>query len=379
MTDLQEKLEALKAKRNKPASTSSFQSTSPEPNILVPSSSSPVAPTPSSSKFINHAPAPPPARSYNSGFIPSSGLSGLPNTGSPSSIMSALAGRKDEGKRATNGNGTSSLSYEVSSDLSPTTPRPLGRLKARYTDDTPSPSEPKRTPSLIAVAKATHNDQEEEKIKRISAQFRSLTRPEITAVLRRYQSNEDLAMEEIRTMELQRKRSGDQGVTGNGHGSSHPIPVQNSSSPIISHAPPKIYADVKRSSKPKKNERSSIYANRGSKKKDPDDSESEGAMSEADSEMDWSGDEGRRRKRRKGDELDPEGEALKAFNEVTAEVLTGTIGECSTIDHESYFNRTCALSCTRSPPQLSASAEAIPPESCAEGSCISYLLLTCGG
>jgi SWI/SNF-related matrix-associated actin-dependent regulator 1 of chromatin subfamily A len=45
--------------------------------------------------------------------------------------------------------------------------------------------------------------------------------------------------------------------------------------------------------------------------------------------MDWSGDDGPKRKRRKGieQEMDAEGVALKAFNENAVEELTGTIGE----------------------------------------------------
>lgn len=112
-----------------------------------------------------------------------------------------------------------------------------------------------------------------------------------------------------------------------------------------------------RPSKPKKNAISAIYANRdkpvtkavpvvpvasassistthSTKKKRNSGSESEAdaGASDEESEMDWSGDEGRKRKKRKGneeeDELDAEGAALKAFNEVTADVLTGTIGQC---------------------------------------------------
>jgi SWI/SNF-related matrix-associated actin-dependent regulator 1 of chromatin subfamily A len=47
------------------------------------------------------------------------------------------------------------------------------------------------------------------------------------------------------------------------------------------------------------------------------------------SEGSWSGDEGRRKKRKRGNEpeVDGEGEAFKAFNEAAPEVLTGTIGE----------------------------------------------------
>ena len=67
------------------------------------------------------------------------------------------------------------------------------------------------------------------------------------------------------------------------------------------------------------------------KRRDPDDVESAPEVSDdsdGESEMDWSGDDGPKKKRRKGNdpEVDAEGEALKAFNEVAVEVLTGTIG-----------------------------------------------------
>jgi SWI/SNF-related matrix-associated actin-dependent regulator 1 of chromatin subfamily A len=107
------------------------------------------------------------------------------------------------------------------------------------------------------------------------------------------------------------------------------------SSPIV--VPPSP-APVRPPPKAKKNEKSAIYANRtggSGRRRDPD-SESEaeeepviaGGVGSDDSEMDWSGDEGRKKKRRRGnDELDAEGAAVKAFNEDTVELLTGTIGE----------------------------------------------------
>ena len=86
--------------------------------------------------------------------------------------------------------------------------------------------------------------------------------------------------------------------------------------------------------KPRKNEKSTIYANRdrgtNGKRRDPNESESGKEVSDdGESEMDWSGDDEPKRKRRKGNgpEMNAEWEALKAFNEVSAEVLTGTIGE----------------------------------------------------
>ena len=108
--------------------------------------------------------------------------------------------------------------------------------------------------------------------------------------------------------------------------------------------------------KPKKNEKSSIYANRKgkkSRKRDPDEDSSEedtaededddsdddnggrgrgGGGSGSDSEGGWSGGGRKKKKRRYADpdeesaeEEGAEGVALKAFNEDTAEMITGTI------------------------------------------------------
>ena len=110
--------------------------------------------------------------------------------------------------------------------------------------------------------------------------------------------------------------------------------------------------------KPKKNENSRIYANRAAKankksrKRDPDESEESaeeldddeeeeegdvdmGGGSGSDSEAAWSGDDKRKKKKRRTyadpdaeseeDEEGAEGVALKAFNEDTAEMITGTI------------------------------------------------------
>lgn len=105
--------------------------------------------------------------------------------------------------------------------------------------------------------------------------------------------------------------------------------------------------------KPRKNENSRIYANRGGKKKsrkrDPDESdtaeeESAEEVDDEDEEMDmgsdsdsdagWSGAGRKKKKRRTYEDPDAESEedeesaeavALKAFNEDTAEMITGTI------------------------------------------------------
>lgn len=140
----------------------------------------------------------------------------------------------------------------------------------------------------------------------------------------------------------------------NANAPSPTAPSRQSSTATVTSVDPSAQL-LPRLTKAKKNANSRIYANRDkpavpvaplasassmsstthstqSKKKRNSGSESEAELgSEEESDMDWSGDEGRRKKRRKGndeeDELDAEGAALKAFNEVTADVLTGTIGE----------------------------------------------------
>lgn len=111
----------------------------------------------------------------------------------------------------------------------------------------------------------------------------------------------------------------------------------NTVRPHVSSPAPAHISAVK-ANKPKKNDESRIYANRENghkgKRRDPDESESEAEAlgSDGDSENDWSGDDGgRKRKKRRmdddDDDVDAEGAALKAFNEATVDVLTGTIGK----------------------------------------------------
>lgn len=116
------------------------------------------------------------------------------------------------------------------------------------------------------------------------------------------------------------------------------LPVASTSSPIPSSTVPRPSTATLHTASPRvqvpqgksrKNENSAIYAKRGNdgKKRNASGSESEGKMSDAESEMDWSDEEGPRRKKKKNEDvMDPETVALKAFNSQTAEELTGTIG-----------------------------------------------------
>ncbi len=148
-------------------------------------------------------------------------------------------------------------------------------------------------------------------------QFRKVKRLLIAQAVRRHPGDPDRAINEVEYLNDQARSLSPESdfVT---------VPT-----PVVARPPP---PSPKHIPKPKKNEKSAIYANRQStngKKRDPDDSESEEVVSDGDSELDWSGDDGPKKKRRRGNgsEVDAEGEALKAFNGVLAEELTGTIGK----------------------------------------------------
>jgi SWI/SNF-related matrix-associated actin-dependent regulator 1 of chromatin subfamily A len=119
----------------------------------------------------------------------------------------------------------------------------------------------------------------------------------------------------------------------------HTHTSSNTIRPHVS-SPAPAHSSAVKANKPKNNEKSRIYANREnghkSKRRDPDESESEAEAqgSDGDSENDWSGDDGGRKKKKRRmnddeDDVDAEGAALKAFNEATVDVLTGTIGKSS--------------------------------------------------
>ncbi|WWC60156.1 uncharacterized protein I303_102720 [Kwoniella dejecticola CBS 10117] len=264
--------------------------------------------------------------------------------------------------------------------LSPSSPQPLSRLKPRKYADPDEPDSPvqplsrssgangipsspisssSRPPSLVLAAQKEEEKKIVEMADRLTLQFRSTPRNMILSLLRKFPDDPGRAINQIHAINDRNRTMSTASATATasttaspssasatpprfeafqpnrvkplpqaGQGHYRPTLVQRpsastSSLPSIPRQPPK----------PKKNEKSSIYANRASngKRRDPDETSSggEGEMSDGDSEGSWSGDEGRKRKRRKGDqEVDAEGEALKAFNEVDADMLTGTIA-CS--------------------------------------------------
>lgn len=317
-------------------------------SVLVPSSSTSFPP-----RFPDGAQrgSPQPGPSYSSGpsLIRSSNIWGLHANGSSSSsgfpgsplaVVSAIHNRRaaeDLPRKA----GESSLSYEPSlSDLSPSSPQPLSRLKARYTDTTPTkPSlgessriPVSRSPSLVAAAQQQINADEEKLIGRLAIQFSRVKRSIIASCVRRHAGDPDRAINEVQYINEQgRSVSPESDYVSSPARPAVPASrpaIPRPPVPVVTQPPPPAPRPIP---KPKKNEKSAIYANRGSsgKRRDPDDSELEADGSGGESEMDWSGDDGPKRKRRKGieQEMDAEGVALKAFNENAVEELTGTIGE----------------------------------------------------
>ena len=193
-------------------------------------------------------------------------------------------------------------------------------------------------------------------MKTISSQFGNVPRSNIQDFIRKHGTSQETAEKVQELSENLAQRTLSSSSASSSTGTSRPSPAHPyhppnlvPSSKLATSSP--LASPVKQR-KPRKNEKSRIYANRDrgnrpdpddeeevseapvklkKKRKDPDESESEAGENASDAESDegsWSGDEGRRKKRFKGgeDELDAEGEALKAFNEVDEAMLTGTIG-----------------------------------------------------
>ncbi|KAK8861446.1 hypothetical protein IAR55_002265 [Kwoniella newhampshirensis] len=383
-------LNALKARKQGKSITPQPTSdrSSPDPStVLIPASSSPAGPDFSNrSRYLaagtnghgtsgvvngtkltygGGAPAVP-------GVIPSSGIGrkmenghgqGQAFTGSPQDVLKALHSRHASSNDQPS---TSTTAPRVASlvDLSPSSPQPPSRLKARYADpdeaDPPTPtkrtsfapsspsssSSVSRQPSLVLAARSQQDEQEDLLASRLQAQFSNVPRTQIVSLLRKFPGNPDRAINQIQYIDSIRGEQPSPVASPSSYRSSvptsapqfvpskpklpgqiRPIIVQRPSQP----PPAPVVVRPRAPPKPKKNEKSSIYANRASngKRRDPDESESANEASDGESDGSWSGDEGRKRKRRKGDpEVDAEGEALRAFNEVDADMLTGTIA-CS--------------------------------------------------
>lgn len=289
---------------------------SPDPAVLVPSSS----------------PVKPPTHKTGSTFIPSSNLARGPPVGSPHSVITSIS------RGTANGNGTARAPINVA-DYSPSSPQPFSRLKPRY--DTESPTKPgafpvagssRKAPSLIAAAKATHDQAKEARISRFRNQFPKVPRHIIAQTLDRHTDDASL-MEDLgelnRKAEVLSSQQSSQSSKLNlsPYAFQPKMPAGSSTSSLQSIPPtsPKVVKQVKRS----KNEKSTIYRNREKgRKRDPDE-DSNTDFTDEDSEG-WSDEDSRKKKRRRAseDEVDAAAAALRGFNKDEASTLLGTIA-CS--------------------------------------------------
>ncbi|RXK41229.1 hypothetical protein M231_01379 [Tremella mesenterica] len=368
----QSALASLVAKRTgNPPSALPPALVSPErsPNhILVPSSSSPVVPT-TSNYFKTSTGAIPSSNLNRSNGFPSNGTSSFNSSGSPGSVINAIHQRHNPVQQQHPPGQRGSLSYQTVSrpslGSSPASPAHPNRLKPNY-NDTPTKSSPSSTnpsqlspqiPGLIQAAKEKYQSPkpqpyysapEESLISQLALRFRHLDRDIIVECVRR---NRDQRLQAIREVETIATRKGiPEFVTFKPNGAStvgkiHPPPASRQPSNLgtSSSLPSSYPKPTPKPSKPKKNEKSRIYAHRTNdngkhKRRERDGSESDAQISEAESEQVWSGDEGPQRKKRRGPSPtgDPETEALKAFNRQTSELLTGTIA-CSTAQAETII------------------------------------------
>jgi hypothetical protein len=267
-------------------------------------------PSPDSRSYPTHRP----------NVIPSSNLSrNGPNDashGTPDGVMRSMMARKEEKTK-----GRSDLAGEDKPLPSLTslfdTP-PSGSASRIHQTSSPSLSRTK-TPSLVAAAQASSSDSTDIAfISRLVSQFPSVSRSRVVNLLEYHRDDKAKVSLEVRRIdrELKLKAAGQLAPTVDPSAPARNLHVR---APVVHPSPVK----------PKKHQSSAIYNNKGNegKKRRGHDSESEGQMSDAESEMDWSDEEGPRKRKKKNDEVvRPEKAALKAFNDATVEELTGTIG-----------------------------------------------------
>ncbi|WVO18027.1 hypothetical protein L204_105725 [Cryptococcus depauperatus] len=324
-----EALEALKRKRAAVSRPSIERSPSIEPitdsHILVPASSPAKTPQPSESRYFSSEQAEQSGNAtyggMKNGVLPSSNIGRkekLPVlNGSPQDVLRAIHGHN----KAVTSSHYEQASSAATNLFSPDTPGPPRNLKARGLDpdeESPikSPSNPNavesstssRQPGLVIAAQSARSGNEEKMLKGLEQKFPNVPKSTILTLLRKYQDNPDKAINQIAHVN---------GVRLASNSVSMPHPSNRSDVIVITDSSPMALA------KSKKNENSSIYANR---KRHRRGSTSEEEHSGGSSEDEWSDGEGSS-KRRKGDPnvLDAESAALKAFNEVDAEALIGTI------------------------------------------------------
>ncbi|WVQ78767.1 hypothetical protein IAT38_000858 [Cryptococcus sp. DSM 104549] len=219
-------------------------------------------------------------------------------------------------------------------DSSPDTPRPRQRLKKRYHDpDEDSPVKPtsaagagagsassgaSRTPSLLLAAEADYKEGEERMVKRLVEQFPLVRRSVVVQLLRKNPGNPDLAINQIQHLNNLEEKS------------SYTAPSVVAPKPVPARAPAPAPAPVKAKpapkpvspAKPKHNETSTIYDNRTAGKRQ---TRARSPEAEVFSDSGSSDDEARIKRRRTSEERDAAEATIKAFNEESAEMISGTI------------------------------------------------------
>jgi len=195
---------------------------------------------------------------------------------------------------------------------------PNGSASRVHQTSSPSLSRNK-TPSLVAAAQASSSESTDAAfISRLVSQFPSVSRSRVINLLDLHRDDKAKVSLEVRRIdrELKSRAAGSTSTVD----PSVPARALHVRAPVLHPSPVK----------PKKHHSSAIYNNKGNegKKRRGHDSESEGQMSDAESEMDWSDEEGPRKKKKKNDDVvRPEKAAFQAFNDATVEELTGTIGQ----------------------------------------------------
>ncbi|XAO26964.1 hypothetical protein I312_105805 [Cryptococcus bacillisporus CA1280] len=297
-------LEALKRRKatqsRPPISRSPSVESIQDSDVLVPPSSSPAR-TPQHSKYFT---------------------SRLPQKNEKSASVKDTPDRRADAGRDEKYSSLNGSPSEVLRAIHRHSPQPLRRPKPRYADpdEEESPVKPAlaapstissvRQPSLVLAAQSARDDQEEKMIQRLANQFPNVKRSIISSLLQKYPGNPDRAINQIHYANQMKAEEGSKISIATTSKTSGPLPV--SASPATFNSKSK-----------KKNENSTIYANRKRNRRS-DGSEEEFSGSE--SEDDFSdGEDGRKRRKGEDDEPDAEDAALKAFNEESVETLTGTI------------------------------------------------------
>jgi hypothetical protein len=248
--------------------------------------------------------------------------------GTPDAVIRAINSRKEE---------KANEKSDPFGEIKPLPPfyQPSSSSATPRAGASSTPSKP-RTPSLVAAAQASSQDSESSDfVSRLATQFRGVSRSTILDIYRKYPNDRAKVTNTVRTMSRDALHAP----------STTHVPLSPAPPPSLHVPVPKAHPSPVKPNK----DQSAIYGKRGKGgKKRGSESESEGQMSEAESEMDWSDDGGPKKKKRKNDVMRPEEVTFKAFNEISAEELTGTICEFILLD-DPYavliFSVFCRTSC----------------------------------